>query len=105
MPGGQGGLSWLGEGVAATAAATAALLLVTQLWLGCIGMPGSNGSGGGMAQYDQECIQTYADANDGNDDTKVETAILEQPDCRAAVAAMKAERQAKQMEQVQEAQP
>jgi hypothetical protein len=98
MAGGQSGLGIVGE-------AGVAFLL-----LGFIGGCTVRGFIDGaapddpMSAYDQECEQVYADANDGNAETKVETAILEQPDCMAHIATVKAERQAEQIEQVQEAQ-
>jgi hypothetical protein len=103
MAGGQKGLSFVGEPMMFAVAAT---FLITVLVLAQFGLLSCSGGQdpSAMDRYDEACLQEYADANDGDDDTKVETAILEQPDCRAAVAAMKAERQAKQMEQVQEAQ-
>jgi hypothetical protein len=102
MPGGQKGLSFVGEPMVFAVVAT---FLITVLVLSQFGLLACDApQESPMDAYDEACLQEYADANDGDDDTKVETAILEQPDCRAAVAAMKAERQAKQMEQVQEAQ-
>jgi hypothetical protein len=96
MAGGQSGLSFIGEAGVAFAL------------LGFIGgctvrgfMDGSQ-AGDPMDKYDQACAQEYSDANDGNDETEVETAILEQPDCMAYVASMKTERR---QDQVEEARP
>ena len=101
MAGGQKGLSFVGEPMVFAIVATILIIVLLQMQLGCFGA----GDGGSMDAYDQACEQEYADAHDGDDETEVESAILEQPDCMAYVAAMKIERQAEYRAQVEEAQP
>lgn len=97
MAGGQKGLSFVGEPMVFAIVATFLVTILLQLQLGCLG----DGDGGSMSEYDESCEQEYADANDGNPETEVETAILEQPDCMAYVANLKVQRQQGYVETVE----
>jgi hypothetical protein len=103
MAGGQKGLSFVGEPMMFAVVATVIICVLLGI-VGCDDIVGEEGDSP-MDAYHQACEQEYADANDGNAETEVETAILEQPDCMAYVAAMKTERQQAYQEQVEEAQP
>jgi hypothetical protein len=80
---GQAGLSFLGEDKAFTAVATLAVTLLLQLQLGCFG-----DSDDPQDDATHDCEAAWVVANDGDDETDNETAILEQPWCQQHLAAL-----------------
>lgn len=102
MPGGQKGLSFVGEPMVFAVIAT----LIICVLLGIVGCDDIVPTAGDtpMDDYDRQCEQAYADANDGDPDTGENPGILEQVDCRMHMDAVKATRAADAARQVQEAQ-
>lgn len=102
MAGGQGGLSFLGEDKVFTVGATAAVILLGQAFLGCIKMPGFGDDNSAYTDLEQDCKDAWAVENDGNEDTQIETAILEQSWCIDVIEAMKAEKARERVEAMTE---
>ena len=86
MAGGQSGLSFLGEQTAYTTIATLVITILLQLQLGCFGDSDDPQDGAEL-----DCQEAWVVANDGDDGTVNETAILDEPWCQRHLATIQQE--------------
>jgi hypothetical protein len=102
--GGQGGLSWLGEEKVSTALGTTVIILVTQAWLGCIGMPGSANQDSPQTDNNEECAEIAAKEARGETLNEDEAVIFNMPWCQSHMVVVDAKAAAEQQTELREAQ-